>query len=254
MANSKKQIRLGKRDLRVLRLARRHRIVTIDALQAVEFDGKGRDAVKSTLRRLCGKPPRYLYIRPEKLDSHRVYYRLTGRGARLIGAPREVARSLGPQAKVERLALLWFICVDRPNQRALFNPRDFPDQFQIGPNRLPRSNFFIEETSDDKTQLGYVLIDHGGHPRRIVRRSYKTLLRFLKHGWFDEFIASRSFVLTILTLSEGKKAAIQKRLKPFLRDALRIPLHSFRSSVHDFPIDLNVVVVSDLADLIPGRS
>lgn len=254
MADSKKQIRLTKRDLRILRLAARHGMVMVDALQGIAFQDKGRDAVKSTLRRLCGKPPRYRYLRPEKLDAHRVYYRLTGGGARLLGASREIARPLGPQAKIEKYAILWFICTDRPNHRSLFNPRDFPEQFDIGPNRLPRANFYIEETSDNNTQLGFILVDHGGHPRRLVRRAHKTLLRFLKHGWFDEFIASRTFALTVLTLSEGKKAAIQTRVKPFLQQALAAPLRSFQSSFHDFPIHLNFVVVPDLADLIPGRT
>jgi hypothetical protein len=253
MSNVKeKTIRLSDRDLKILRHVRTHGMSTIAAVQAMFFGGQGRDAVKSTLRRLCGQPPDYRYLKPEPLDSHRVYYRLTNRAVRLLGAPKEAARALGPQAKIGRYAVLWFICMDRPGARSLFNPRDFPDQFDIGPNRLPRPNFYIERISDEEHRLGFIIVDHGSHVRRILRKAADTLVRFLRHGWFDAYVRDRAFALTVLTPTAAKKRSILLNLEASVTERLRHPLRRLSMRDTDCPIHLDALVVPQLSNLIVG--
>ena len=113
----KRKLRLTKRDYAILRDGQRYGLIIPEFLHVHRFADKNRDAMKSTLRRLYGRPPHYLYLRPESLDDRRVYYRLTSRGCRLIGASRDAARPFGRFAVAQRYAVLWFICVGRPGAR-----------------------------------------------------------------------------------------------------------------------------------------
>ena len=129
MAHKKKKIRLTRRDYAILRDARDYGLVVPEFLLAQRFPGRQLDAVKSTLRRLYGRGPNYLYLRPERLDTKRVYYRLTSRGCRLIGASRDASRPFGRKAVALRYATLWFICVEKPKTRRLVDPREFSQIF-----------------------------------------------------------------------------------------------------------------------------
>lgn len=239
-------LNLSQRDWNILKFVLRHRIVTFEVLRRVFFDGKEIDAVKSTLRRLCG---RYRLLTPERLDVRRGYYRLTQRAAALLGARTAMVRPLGPQSLIERFAVLWFITLDRPGRRTLFNPRQFPEQFDLGSHRLPRANFYIEDDDQGQSRLGYIVVDHGGHLRRIIHKSVRVLLRFLKRGWFDDYFAAGRFTLTVLTLNGAKQKSLQFGLNSQVRESLRYALSRF---THKQPLALQVVVVPGLIGLIPS--
>jgi hypothetical protein len=247
------RIRLGQRDHRILRRAGCFRMVTPEVLQVTDFEGKQLDAVRSALRRLCGRPPRYLYLRPEDLDGTRKYYRLTGRGARLIGAPKHCAQRLGLVAKIRRYAELWFICAEKPHARTLFDLRDFPQHFQLHGQRLPQGSFYVEQADEARMCLGYIIVDHGSDPRRICRKACQTMARFLKQGWFDEYLRAGTFVLSVLTVSERKRDDLGRTLAGSLAERLRVPLRQLGLSLETgLPFTVNVVVVPGLDLLIPG--
>ena len=84
------KIKLGERDLKILRFVGRFRLSTLDILWKRFFPGQARDAAKSTVRRLLGRGPTYRYLRPQSLDGVRVAYRLTRRGCREIGDRKSV--------------------------------------------------------------------------------------------------------------------------------------------------------------------
>ncbi len=248
-------IRLTDRDRRILKHVERQRMTTIEAVQTVFFPHNERDAAKSTLRRLYGAPPDHLYLCPEPLDARRVYYRLTPKGARLIGAAKEAARPLGLQARVERYALLWFFCVECPGKRTPFHPRKFPEQFKLQGERLPRKNFYVEEDASGEVCLGYVMVDHRADTRRLVRKAAATLQRFLRRGWFDEYLRAGAFALTVLTATEEKQKslerALQRRLPEFLRPHLD---HLGAVAGETLPLKLSVRIVPGLADVLPGAA
>lgn len=185
----------------------------------------------------------------ERLDVRRGYYRLTQRGVALLGGRAAQIGPLGPQAILERFAILWFIAVDRPGRRTLINPKEFPEQFALGPQRLPRANFYIEEDEQGRRWFGYIVVDHGGHVRRIVSKTVRVVTRFLKRGWFEEFFASGRFVVTVLTLSGAKQKSLQFGLNAQMQAALRYALSRFE---HPRPLITQVAVVPGLVDLIPG--
>lgn len=55
-------VTLSDRDLKLLAHVGKFCISTFEVIHFMFFKGKHRDAVKSTLRRLCGKGPTYRYL------------------------------------------------------------------------------------------------------------------------------------------------------------------------------------------------
>lgn len=250
--NKKRKVRLTKRDYAILRDAQEYGLIVPEFLHAQRFAGKERDAVKSTLRRLYGRPPHHLYLRPEPLDDKRVYYRLTSKGCRLIGASRDSARPFGRFAVAQRYAIVWFILVDRPGKRQLFEPTRFPDQFGNLRGRLPKRRFFLEEGTDSAMRVGYFLVDLRTDVRRLVRQSWQGLGRFLERGWFNKHLLTRRFVFRVLTYDEQKAGELDKLLRTTLRRRLGKPFLAIGvRGPADEVVDLQVLLVPGMDQLIP---
>jgi hypothetical protein len=246
--------RLSARDLRILVLVAKLGISLFEIIHTEQFKGLHRDAVKSTLRRLCGKGPTYRYLRPVPLYGSRVAYQLTHRGAGVIGARSSIARPLGVQARVERFAMLRFIYDRGDAKRRLMTNAKLREFYPLAGHRLPRQRFFLEEkpTGD---YLGFVVVDHGGHERRIVQKAIDFLQRFLRHGWFDDDIREGQFVLTILTLNDFKRRSIAYGLKKKLRQILGKPLAALHAPYPgNWPLPVEIVVIPQLVNLIPGKT
>lgn len=239
-----RRLRLSVRDKLILQHVSRHGLTTSEALHARFFAEQSQEAVKSTLKRLCGGSPSQAVLSPEPLDGRRVCYRLTVQGAHTLGERRFRVRPLGNRAKAERYAVLWFICIDQPGTRSLLNPREFPDQFPLGPQRLPRAHFYLEQTPAGRAELGYLLVDYQSDPRRIVRRATDTIDRFLEQGWFDQFLSGSAFKLMLLSTSAGRARDLQQQIQRHWRAV-------FRHAAH-LP-QLAAVTVPGLADLLTQR-
>lgn len=254
----RKRIRITERDMNILRHVARFRMTTPEALHAQFFRDKDRDAVKSTLRRLCGparNPPHGYarYLCSEHLDTQRVYYRLTVRATRLLGVPKDLARPLGLQARIRRYATLWFLCVEPSAARVPMNLHDHADTFPVDGERLSRAHFYIEERKDGATRIGFIVVDHGRHRLRVLRNAATAMRRFLSRGWLDEYIAARCFDLTILTLTETARQGIELGLEDYLRRVLSDDISRFNTAASKpLPFSLQTFVVPGLIDLIPG--
>lgn len=251
MAKAKK-VRLTKRDYAILRDAEEFGMVVPEFLLRQHFPGRELDAVKSTLRRLYGHGPSYLYLRPEQLDAKRVYYRLTGRGCRLIGASRDASRPFGRKAVVQRYATLWFISADQPKARRLIEPRQFPDLFPGNTSRLPKKRFFIEQRPDGSMVVGLFAIDVRSDVRRFVRQSWQRLSRLFAQGLFLDYLASGRFSYRVLTYDEGKGKELEALLRKTLRQTLTKQLQAVGlNSPADLLIQLQVTLVPGMDTLIP---
>jgi hypothetical protein len=175
-------------------------------------------------------------------------------GAQTTGAHREATRRPGLQAKAIRYAILSFLHERGVGQRWLFNPREFPDQFDLGGDRLPRKSFYIENHPQGP-RLGFIVVNLRSDPLRVTRKCVDILARFLQRGWFDEFIAAGRFVLTVITTDEDRKKSLELHLRRAIADSLSFPLSRFTASpCEGLPFDINVAVVPDLLYLIPGQS
>ena len=248
------KIRLGERDLKILRFVARYRLVSLDILWKKFFPGQGRDAAKSTLRRLLGKAPTHCYLRPQSLDGIRVAYRLTRRGCQEIGVSERFARPLGPRAKVERLAVLAFLHANSRQCKALVGQK-LREFLELEPaERLPKATFYLE-TSDAQTVFGVLYIDCGGHPRGIATRTARKLTRFLDGHWFDDEIRAKRFVVTILTGRKSKVASLITNtttvIDADLGWATRLLIGDECPS--DF-IRVQVIHIPEIENLLPGRN
>lgn len=248
MSNAKR-LRLTKRDLEVLGDAARFGLIVPELIRPYRFAGKSSAAVTSTLRRLYGRPPRYLYLRPEPLDDHRVYYRLTTRGARLIGAPRRVTTRPGRQSLPRRYAFQWLIACHRPHTRTLLD-RDAIERLLVSPGRITRQGFYTEQATQPR--LGLAIVDHGTDPRRLVRKAASQAERLLENPATREFLLAGRLTLSLLTFDEAKRAQVDGLLRRRLASQLRMPL--FRLGVRGAStLTLESYTVPGLNSLVLGR-
>lgn len=245
MNEPKREIRLTKRDHAILAHIAEFRMTTFEFLHTRFFSDKHPDAVKSCLRRLA-----IAHITSEPLDSQRVYYRLTRNGARAADVPVELARRLGLQSRIERYALQWFITGQSTARRKLVNPRNTPTLFDIGTDRLPRPNFYLEASYEAGPLVGYVVVDHGAHPRRTAQKVMKKVQRFLKKGWCDEYIRIGRFTLTVLTPSERSKRMLERQVSPYLLKILKQQLAVFNAPKNTLPFKVSVEQVPQLELLL----
>ena len=251
MVKRSKRLRLGTRDREILNFVGEQRMSWLDGLHVRFFKGQTIEAAKSTVRRLRGRPPQYRYLRPEVMDSRRVYYRLTGDAARLLGFPTEVTRPLGRTSLIRRYALQWFICLDGQEKRWKCNPRDYPQLFSVDGHRLPPANFYIEKQRGE-TRFGIAVVDFGTDARRLARRTVDKLERFSIHGWFDDVVAAGKFEVTVLTATTGKARSVQTLLHRGLTKRLYAWLEELGDG-EDSPIELRLPVVPGLLPLLPGN-
>lgn len=244
-----KRLRLTRRDLDVLSDAARFGLVVPELIRPYRFAGKSPSAVTSTLRRLYGSPPRYLYLRPEPLDDRRVYYRLTGRGARLIGAPRRATNRPGRQSLPRRYAIQWLIASHRPATRTLLD-RQAVARLLRNPGRIPKHGFYSEQAADNR--LGLAVVDHGTEPQRLVRKAASQAERLLENTATREFFLAGRLTLAVLTFDEAKRAQVDTWLRRRLAKQLQMPL--FRLGVSGAsPLKVESYTVPGLSPLVLGR-
>jgi len=213
------------------------------------YGDRGVDAVKSTLRRLTGHPPRYRYLQPELLDGKRKYVRLTSAAARTLGFADSVARPLGRNSLIGRYGLQWFIEVDGAGKRWHCRRRDLQELFGGKLRGGTRRKVYVE--SDERGSLiGFAVVDLGGDARRMVRSMADALERHLEEAWLDDLVAENRFEVTFLTVTEGKAASLAEGFNRAVEQRLGSQLRNISNSAS---IPARTIVVPGLVDLVPTR-
>lgn len=239
------------RDLAILRHVAEFGITQFAILHRLFFADRKIDAVKSTLRRLCRKKSPSALLRSERWNPQCLVYRLTKQGLRATGASGVPLRPMGLQARIRHMARLHFF--HGPTGRKLrFVSNDQLRAFlQLAGNRLPQRGFFLEETAGGMS-LGYLLVDHGGDARRITRKAADHLARFLKAGWFNDFLRAKRFTVTILTFTAAKKRRLHKLLQKRLEGDLAAPLAQLGRTTDVSPFAIEVL--PQMLTLVLGRT
>jgi hypothetical protein len=208
------------------------------------------EAARSALRRLSGEPPHYRFIRPQPLNEHESYYLLTREGTNLLGISPRYAEPLKKQGKVTRFAVSWFIHAEHPDKRVLFDPQQFKEELGIHRQRLPRHPYFIDETTG-QPRLGIILVDHNAQPRRMTQKTIKPLARFLRHGWFDEFLRQGTFVVAVLTFNTFRQRTFQQELPRAIDEQLGSAFSRLRGgATHGHPLEIQIQVIPRLDRLV----
>src|SRR6476646_8571621 len=155
MNDRSKRVVLMERDLKILRFVARHRAVWFTVLHRKFFPANGPDAVKSTLRRLCGSAPYARFLKPTRLPDGRCYYQLTFKGTKQVGCSPAVSRPLSPQGRASRFATQWFIFLDGDKRRMLVNRRHLPNE--LSRRTVLQAPFYLEGNAP----FGFLVVDYG---------------------------------------------------------------------------------------------
>ena len=203
-----KRIRLQKRDEKILEHIKRFRMTTAETLHGEFFDGKGEDAVTSTIRRL--RAAQYI-VSADLGPPNRRYYHLTAKSTRLLGLPSSFSCSLGEQALPIRHAILRFCCTGE--DRHLLMPSEFSEEFpSCQEKRIPKEPYYLD-SKNGVTRLSFLMPDLGAEAGRIVRKCRRAFSVRREIEGFKTLIQGDAFSVTVLTARNSKRDAIIAALK-----------------------------------------
>ena len=194
---------LTDRDRAALEHLRRYRITTAKVLQKLYCDDTP-NKVKKLVQRLGEN------IQAEQLYGKSVYYHLSPTGARLVGAPEEVSKPLGPQALPKAIGILYFCCMgEEPLFR--YTRSEFADDFPELAESVMKREFYLDYYPDfdgQTARLGQFMVDLGGDYQKFVSKCRVRVREGLRTEGLQELILENLFTIAILVAEPEKKNAI----------------------------------------------
>jgi hypothetical protein len=191
----------------LLEFLRRFRILTAGIITTLVCGGSENASKKLILRSR-------VYIASDPLGPTTVYYRLTPAGAKLIGAPEEIARPLGPQALPKMLGILGFCsagaCRDRYTRKEFID--DFPELAKDLLGKDYHTDFFLD-FDGQHARLGQMVVDLGGDYKKLILKCRGRLREYLDIPGIRDIVADGLFTFAIIVAEEEKAQAIRLALK-----------------------------------------
>jgi hypothetical protein len=223
-------IELTERDRSFMDGLRRFRVMSKPIIQDTYCEGSA-DAAKKLVARLKD------FVASEPFAGNRKYYRLTPAGARLVGAPEEVGRPLGPQALAKALGVLKF-CLPGSARRFRYTRPEFIQDFPEFVEELLGKDYYSDYYLDDdgvRVRFGRIVVDLGGDYQRLLQKCRGYIKRGFRTPGFRELLDGELFALAIVVSNVQKRQAIE-------------------DAVHKDPIRawLRIEVVSELGELLLG--
>lgn len=219
------------RDRRILEHVGRYRLTTADVLHARFFATL--DAAKAVIKRLAASRGRQLLQARPLGVGRRVYYHLTAAGVREIGVPASRAEALGPQALPEAYAILVHCC-KHSRDRQIFTRAELSAHPLL--RDAPPGNYYLEQIDEHRSRLTQLVIDHRTEHTRLLQKCRKILREAEEIASLVRLIDQGVFGLTVLTLHDEKKKAVEFDLE-------RRPL----------PVHVSVDVIPFLSEIIEGH-
>jgi hypothetical protein len=240
-AGGKKKITLSTRDQDILKFVARYRLATPDALYQEFFTGLHKDAMKSTLRRLTGKAPDYLYLKPQRIHENRVIYLLTKAGAEIVGASRSYCRAVRQRALFERVIVLRYFTDDGSKNRkwlapnALRNP-PFNSTFP------PKGKRVFNEGPQGDSHLGYLVIDTLRRVGGLCQKVAELLRSMVAKPALKDYFFRRRFHLVVLTVTPERKQRLIHCIRKHLDRVMKGPFPWPKCDGHDrWPVKVEFV-------------
>lgn len=188
-------------------LLRRFRILTMAIITAVVCGGSENAAKKLILRSRD-------YIASDPLGPRTVYCRFTPAGAKLIGAPEEIARPLGPQALPKMLGILGF-CSSSPSRDRYIRSEfvdDFPELAKELLGKDYHTDFFLD-FDGEHARLAQMVVDLNGDYKKLISKCRVRLREYLEYAGMRDIVADGLFTIAIIVAEEEKAQAIRLSLK-----------------------------------------
>jgi hypothetical protein len=190
----------------LLELVRRHRITTSE-INVSMICGGSESVGKKLILNLRD------YIASDPLGPKSVYYRLTPAGAKLLGAPEEIARPLGPQALPKALGILGFCSSGKNRQRYLRHEfeKDFPDLAGELLAKDYHTDFYLDHDGE-QARLGQIVVDQGGDYKKLISKCRVKLREYLDVPGLRDLVADRLYTFAFVVAEEEKAQAIRLAL------------------------------------------
>lgn len=154
------------------------------------------------------------YVASEPLGGKSVYYRLTAAGAKLMGAPEELSRTLGPQALVRALGTVGFCCGGPIKRERYTRPEfitDFPELAKDLLGKDYHTDFFLDHDGEH-ARLGQIVVDHGGDYRKLISKCRVELREYLDKPQIRQVVSDGLFTFAIVVAEDVKAEAIRAAL------------------------------------------
>jgi hypothetical protein len=149
------------------------------------------------------------------LGSKSVFYSMTPAGAKLIGAPEEIARQPGPQATPKALAIVDWCCSGSEKRRRYTRPEfqeDFPEMAKDLLGKDYHTDFFLD-FDGSHARLGQFVVDLGGDYRKLISKCRVRLREYLDVPNVRDIVADGLFTFAIVVAEEEKAQAIRIAVK-----------------------------------------
>jgi hypothetical protein len=187
---------------------RRYRASTPEIMMSQICDGSD-SATKKLVARLRD------YLASDPLGTKTVYYRLTPAGAKLLGAPEEISRPLGPQALPKALGILDFCC-GGASARQRYTRQEFLEDFpELTKDLLGKdyhTDFFID-FDGDQARFGQIVVDLGGEYKKLISKCRVKLREYLDVPHIRDIVSEGLFTFAIVVAEEEKAQAIRLALQ-----------------------------------------
>ena len=171
--------RFDERDVLILKHVDRHRLTLNEVLRLLFFPDSKPNAVVKVTSRLC----RTQMLQKIPLVHPQVYFILTGRACRQIGAAASRSQPLGPQALPSELAALLY-CTRGPRYHQRITNRELHEQFPWFPSASNHDIYCIDRTESALPVIEWIRTDLGGPSHHVVRKTFRRLERWLESPTF----------------------------------------------------------------------
>ncbi len=227
-------VTLSSRDLALLDVACRHRLLTVDAAAQRFFQGGSLEAARSVLRRLERMG---LFVR-HRFFARETYYQPTESAFALFGDPESKARPIGTQALPRLLGVLYFTSAS-PLPAVRLRPGEL---LQLCPGlpaphpALTGIHDYVRLGDGGGAELTRLLVDLGGDQRAFAFKLRRAMSMMLSEEPFRRLRAAQRLSVTLVFSSELKRDAVRRLLE---RAAL--------------PLVLRFAVVEPLFEVLCGK-
>jgi len=154
------------------------------------------------------------YVASDPIGTKTVYYRLKPAGTKLLGAPEEISRPLGPQALPKVLGIVDFCCAG-PKKRTRYTRQEFIEDFpELVKELLGKdyhTDFFID-ADGEQARFGQIVVDLGGDYQKLLSKCRVRLREYLDVGHMRDIVADGLFTFAIVVAEEEKAASIRTAL------------------------------------------
>jgi hypothetical protein len=199
---------LSDRQRSYLEFHKRYRVSTSEISTSKFCDGS-----ESVAKKLPLSLPDYIASDP--LGQKSKYWRLTAAGAKLIGAPEEIAKPPGPQALLKALGILGFCMTGSPTRERYLRHEfqsDFPELAKDLLAKDYHTDFFLDHDGE-QARLGQIVVDQGGDFRKLISKCRVKLREYLEVPGLRDIVADGLYTIAFVVAEEEKAQAIRLALK-----------------------------------------